>query len=263
MTDKRKPGQSQLDYLWTNFGNISIKNEVSPDSSNEVLLTESAIVDYIKKNKEDVNISIDSKIEEGKVVLFIKDKQGTIISKTSFDQDYVSIITEDNGIYLQTQNNKIPILKGQSSNSIKTTIKNNKIVNELKIDNPITKKSVDIIETDTGIKAELVIDNNSNIIINKTDNGINCHFKWLDETKEDVNFQTLSFSNYSQILEPDNGTVYFIYDIPCIYFRKIKYGSTESLKYLEENYYSKSEIDKLIPEPSSTEDLIEKVNKLF
>ena len=40
MKDKRKPGQSQLDYLWVNFGNYSITNNTKEDYSQTIPSTE-------------------------------------------------------------------------------------------------------------------------------------------------------------------------------------------------------------------------------
>ena len=49
MTDKRKQGQSQLDYLWTTFGNMEISNQSNQTPPNETILTEAAVVKEIKK----------------------------------------------------------------------------------------------------------------------------------------------------------------------------------------------------------------------
>lgn len=49
MTDKRKKGQSQLDYLWVNFGNLEVSNQPNLLPPNETILTEQAVVNEIKR----------------------------------------------------------------------------------------------------------------------------------------------------------------------------------------------------------------------
>lgn len=54
MTNKRKPGQSQLDYLWVNFGNLEVSNQPNLTSPDETILTESAVINEIKRQIDSV-----------------------------------------------------------------------------------------------------------------------------------------------------------------------------------------------------------------
>lgn len=49
MTDKRKKGQSQLDYLWVNFGNLEVSNQPNLTPPDETILTEKAVINEIKR----------------------------------------------------------------------------------------------------------------------------------------------------------------------------------------------------------------------
>lgn len=48
MIDKRKPGQSQLDYLWVTFGSYEVSDRFE-DNPSEYIPTQEAIIEYLKK----------------------------------------------------------------------------------------------------------------------------------------------------------------------------------------------------------------------
>lgn len=256
MIDKRKPGQSQLDYLWTNFGGLEISNESSSNPSDQIILTESAIIDLIKSQIGKTDLSLDTRVDNNTLILQIKDQQGTIISETSFDRgaiiiDFDKFISTqddvDNGLVDRVGQQCIRLkdsigqefviefdMSGSETDTIITTVIQGKVASQIKIDNPITNKSVDLKATTNGIRAEIVIDEtlDSAIVIEKGDNGISCHYKWIDESTE-VRFKALTLGQYNVIKNPDQGTLYFITDHPCIYFRKIKYASPKNLDITE------------------------------
>ena len=55
----RPAGMSQLDYLWLNFGGRQIATEVSPNPSDDVLLSEKAITTLVQ-NLQNSGVAITS-----------------------------------------------------------------------------------------------------------------------------------------------------------------------------------------------------------
>lgn len=263
---------SQLDWLWTNYGDKKASNEVSETPSDEVILTEKAFIDYLNSElaKVDVSLKINSYEEDNNIVLEILNDKGYILSKTSFQKGtYITkfdkgISTEedvDKGIsskvgslYLNLQDSigqdyyiDLSCLNhiGQETDSIQIFVKDQKIAGQLKINNPIVDRSVDIISTPYGVKAELIIDpdSDSSITISKSEKGISCHHKWNGNENE-IRFKVLTMDEYLTLPKIDYGALYFITDLPYIYFRSIKYGSTTSLVgYVTETMLDDSLLD--------------------
>lgn len=279
MTDKRKPGQSQLDYLWTTFGGMDIANQPNSIPSEEVVLTESAIVNLINKKFSGTDITLDSIVIDNQVTLQIKDSAGSIISSTTIDKG--AIITQfdtfmstqedvDNGIvdsantlYLRLKDSieqiyyvKLFDVKGSETDTAVTTVRNNRIATDIKIDNPITEKSVELRGTPNGIQAYLAIDEstNSSVKVTKSRNGISCKYAWEDE-EVDIKFKSITFEAYN-IITPDNGTVYFCKNHPCIFFRGNKYGASGATV----DYFTKGEVLEEIQK--AKDEVLEEVDSL-
>lgn len=251
-------GMSQLDYLWTNYGNAALSNELSNVPSENIILTESAIVNYVKDlvAKYNQGLSIDSVDYDDKTICIrIKDFEGTIIDKVCIDKGsqitkFEKFITTQEDIdkgYANEVGNLCLILQdsigqkyfielpkieygGQETDSIITAVGNGKVSSSLKINNPILERSVDIKITSDGVRADLIIDNetNSAITLQKSENGISCHYKWENEENE-IKFKALTSSEYYLLKTIDYGTLYFLTDLPCIYFRKTKYASSSEV----------------------------------
>lgn len=280
---KLKPGQSQLDWLWTHYGGLEISDSISSDKLNGLVTTQ-VLIDYVqselKKLNTDVNLSVVK--TDDLITLRIKDHQGTIISETSFErgakitkfEKFISTQEDvDKGhsskvgclcLALQDslgQEYYIDITElnysGQETDSIVTAIKDYKIASSLKINNPILDKSVDIRKTPDGIRADIVINPNSNsaISIETGEAGISCHYKWEGETTE-LKFRALTYSEYTLISKKDFGTLYFITDLPCIYFRKIKYASSTELM----DYMTRDEAKELFEQYNK--DILNNIDKL-
>lgn len=276
MNDNRPRGMSQLDYLWTNYGKASLSNTVSNIPSDEIILTESAVISYLNDviSRLNTDFKLESTEEGNKVCITIKDNTGTVIDKTCFDKG--SQITKfekfiatqedvDKGfskkvgnLCLTLQDSigqkyfiELPEIKyeGQETDSIITAVVGNKVASSLKINNPVLERSVDIKSTTDGIRADLVVDGESSgsITISKGPNGISCHYKWEDEENE-IKLKALTSSEYYLLKSIDNGTLYFITDLPCIYFRKIKYASSTSLS----EYITRDEAKSLLNRQEQT-----------
>lgn len=253
----RPSGMSQLDWLWTNYGDKKVSNEVSKTPSNEVILTEKGFIDYITSeiNKLDISMEVKAYEEDNNIVLEIISGKGVLLSKVSFQKGvYITkfdkkistqedvdkgISTKVGSLYFTLQdsigqeyNIDLSCLDyiGQDTDSINIFVKDRKIAGKLKINNPIVDKSVDIKNTPDGIKAELIIDQESDsaITITKSDRGVSCHYKWNGNENE-IKFKVMTIDEYLTLSKVDYGALYFITDLPCIYFRGIKYGSATSL----------------------------------
>lgn len=288
MTNKRKPGQSQLDYLWTNFGNVEVSNQISETPSNEVVLTESAVVEIIKSQSGTKDFIIDSVIvDDDTVALQIKDQQGTVLSQTTITRgariiEFRSFVSTqedaDNGVVSevgiqciqlkdsigQIHTVELPSLIGQETESIITTVKNNKVAAQIKLDNPIVEKSIELGQTANGIQAKLIVNGKSPIKVDKTDDGIFVHQTWEGEPF-DLKVKEIKLNDYLLLSDIDKGTLYFVTDVPCIYFRRVKFGSNEQFSQILDNYYNKSEVDKLIPTISTMtmEEAAELIKQIF
>lgn len=258
MTDKRKPGQSQLDYLWTNFGGLEISNEISPNPSQDILLTESGIIKLINNSLKHSNLKLESKVDDTSVTLIIKDQIGNIVSQTKFDKGAIItgfdkfISTQedvDNGIVNRVGSQCIRLkdsigqefiielyFSGSETDTIITSVNQGKVAAQVKIDNPIVDRSVELTGSSNGIQANLVIDNNSSVKIVKSRNGVSCKYTWEDE-EVDIKFKAITFEAYN-LITPDNGTVYFITSHPSIFFRGARY--TAAVSAVE--YFTKQEV---------------------
>lgn len=277
-------GMSQLDWLWTNYGGKQISNELSNIASDEVILTEKTVIDYITKQiaTVDTSLRVNSYEQDDNLVIEIINSKGVVISRTSFLKGthitkfdiYISTQEEVDKGFLQKVGNPYLLLqdslgkeyyvdlsnlnyKGQETESLSIVVEDRKIAGLIKINNPITEKSVDIKSTPDGIKAELVIDSDSNsaITIEKGKNGISCHHRW-NGTDNEIKFQFLTMNEYLTLPQIDYGTLYFITDLPCIYFRKIKYASSTALI----DYITKDEAQELFNQANL--EVIQDVSKL-
>ena len=118
-------------------------------------------------------------------------------------------------------------------------------------------QSVRLRTTPNGVRADLMIDpeSNSAITIEKSDKGVSCHYRWEGETSE-LKFKALTYNAYTLLPSKDFGTLYFITDLPCIYFRKIKYASSTELM----DYMTRDEAKELFDSYNSS--LVKEVDKL-
>lgn len=253
MTNKnnRPQNMSQLDYLWVNFGSYSVSD--SMDTSGAIPTVE-AVKDYVEKSEVGI-VKLDTETLDSvnKIRVFGIDKNGNEITSILLDKNTKIIsfvrhsITQediDNGygtelgeqwLVLETSDgdkfwvsiNDL-ILIGQETNTIKTQVIDSKIASQLKIDNPIVDKSVELQATDNGLRANLIINDQSTskVLLIKGDNGVETKFTW-EGTDSPVGFKFMTFAEY-QLLTPEEGVIYFLTDQPSIWFNGIKFSSVGS-----------------------------------
>mgnify|MGYP001716063442 FL=1 len=234
---------SQLDYLWTTYGPYTVSDSIDVEDS---IPSSKAIKDAIATQVTGI-VELDTQEEGNKVRVIGKGGSGEEISSILLDKDtkIVSferhLITQediDNGfgnalneewlILTASNGDRFEVsledfvVKGQITNTIITQTKNGNIASELKINNPITNRSVDLLTSDFGVRADLVVDTDadSNIVITKGDKGVVCKFSW-EGTEYPVRIKAVdTYDEYLlQTLEPN--TIYFIKDIKSIYLMEL------------------------------------------
>lgn len=274
---KRPANMSQLDYLWTTFGSYIVSDTL--DSEYSSIPTSEAVKAAISQQVSGI-VALDTAEEGDKVRVMGLDNNGKELSSILLDKDTKiesflrHTITQediDNGFgnvlgenWLVLKDNKGSqyavsiedlIAKGQTTNTIITQAKDGKIAAELRINNPIVDRSVELTTSTSGVRADLVIDTDadSNIAIVKSDKGVSCLFTW-EGTDKPVRFK--SYKTYDEyLLEPfEPNTIYFIEDVKAIYFNGVKYATGEGGGGLDPTlYYTRNEVDNLLDDKVSLE----------
>lgn len=259
---------SQLDYLWTTYGPYTVSDSIDIEDS---IPSSKAIKDAIATQVTGI-VELDTKEEGNKVRVIGKGGSGEEISSILLDKDtkIVSferhLITQediDNGfgnalneewlILTASNGDRFEVsledfvAKGSITNTIITQTKDGKIASELKINNPITSRSVDLKTSNLGVTADLVVDTDadSNIVITKGDKGVVCKFSW-EGTESPVRIQAVDTYDEYVLLTINPTTIYFIKDIKSIYLNGVKYASEGGGGLDPSLYYTKSETNSLI-----------------
>lgn len=223
-------GQSQLDWLWVNYSeidpaDIALQSEIE-EQINTVL---QSAVNTIKWNQPSST--------QGQILGYNKD--GDLITTATVDiPDYFASVelidstSEDEGYNLDapllsftlSDGSKIVVDMSQfvytvkNSSTIAMDLTDNVIYSEIKFgtqDNTIVLQ-----KTSDGIVAELNIAGDTEIDFD-TENGLKGTIP-LQNTDYTVKFSALTMAQYLEIT-PVNGTIYFIYDQPCIYLDGVQY----------------------------------------
>lgn len=261
MKDKRKPGQSQLDYLWVNYGEFSVSTEPSDDT--DVILTQGAI-NSILQNFSGIS-SVEVVEQEGNKVLKVVTSDGKIstypfpssITIQSFTKRQITQADRNKGcelplgtwvyaILLSDGNEYLaPIDKyiGKSSESIIIDVIENSIYAELKISNRPSIVSLGVYGD--GISADLDLSSKvGGVVFEKKDDGLSGEVV-LQNSDKVIRFSLLTSEEYSDLVEADlvdDTTMYFIKGSKYFYFGLYKMGGTSGSVELDD-YYTKQEID--------------------
>lgn len=258
MNDRRLPGQSQLDYLWSNYGSYFVS-----DSLEEGSIPSSQLLQEITSNISD-NAVNSLKVINGELVgSNIKGEQIFSIDISEFvtggrsivsfgkryiaDEDIANGCTypKDTPVYSLRFSDDSELIapidqyQGVETNSIVVSIDNNQVSSSLKINN--SNSIVPIKETANGIQADLKISSKvESIQLTKELEGLKAKIL-LDNAGRTLKFKLLTQSDYD-VLDPDTTTIYFIEGQSYFYFGSylIGDGSTNL-----DNYYTKTEIDNL------------------
>ena len=247
-------GMSQLDYLWTNFGNYKVSEGIQSPPDPNSLITEKTLLNTIKEETGNFitnlklldsgdNLKLVGLSDSGEELTFVElDKENylinaEIIRSTQEEIDNticneldipLLVLTLKNGNKYYVNLDQFNYIGGET-NSIKTTVLGKKISAHLKIDNTIDTPVVDVKITDNGLKVDLTIKGQSDkqLKLVKTDNGLDTSFTWDDGNN--ILFKCLTYDEYHSMSRHELGKIYFITDEMCIYLNEVRYGDNLSL----------------------------------
>ena len=247
-------GMSQLDYLWTNFGNYKVSEGIQSPPDPNSLITEKTLVDAIKSETGSYitnlklldagdKLKLVGLSDSGEELTFIElDKENYLINaevirstQEEIDNTICNeldipllVLSLKNGSKYYVNLDQFNYIGGET-NSIKTTVLGKKISAHLKIDNSIETPIVDVKITDSGLKVDLTIKDQSDkqLKLVRTDNGLDTSFTWDDGNN--ILFKCLTYDEYHSMSRHDLGKIYFITDEMCIYLNEVRYGDNLSL----------------------------------
>lgn len=255
MRNNRPNGMSQLDYLWTYFGQYQVSQGVEGNLDPTKIVTETVLKEYLDKYTQGY-------IEDMKLVPKGQDKlellgianNGETISIVEFDKENSLVNVQ---LIMSTQveidNNicnelNVPLLVftmkdgkkyyvslsqfvyyGGETSSIKTSVVGTKISAHLKLDKSIDQPIVDVNITDNGLKVDLTLADQSNnqLKLVRTTKGLDTTYTWDDGNN--ILFQCLTYNQYHSLAQHVPGKIYFITDAMCIYLNEVRYGDNLSL----------------------------------
>lgn len=254
MKCKLAPGVSQLDYLWTTFGEYQVSDGVQSPPNPNNLVTEEVLCNYIQDYTGGAIVKLGIIENNDKIELVGYSSSGSIITIVELDkEDYLVDVQLIMSTQVEIDNNICtsldePLLKfimrggksyyvnlsqfkytGVETQSIKTTVTNNRIAAHLKIDNSIETPVVDVKLTDDGLKIDLTLKDSedSQLRLVRTTKGLDTKYTWDDGNN--ILFQCLTYNQYHNLTDPVQGKVYFITDEMCIYLNGVRYGDNLSL----------------------------------
>ena len=263
----RPANMSQLDYLWTNYGSYVVSDLISTEDSiptseavRKAIATKVTGIVKLDTAEEGDKVRVIGKGEnDDEITSILLDKDTKIVSferhlitqedidngfGNALDEEWLLLTTSTGDTFKVSLDDLVA--KGQTTNTIITKTKDGKIASELKINNPITNKSVDLKTSEAGVYADLVVDTDadSNIVVTKGDNGVVCKFSW-EGTDSPVRIQSLDTYDEYLLLTPNPTTIYFIKDVKSIYLNGVKYATSTGGGLDPDLYYTKTEIDQI------------------
>lgn len=251
---------SQLDYLWVNYSDFSVSN--TPTDNPNTILTQEAVLSIIKEFG-DIS-SVDVVLKGGLYYLVVTDSSGAIVNEKpipsgisiqSFTKRTVTQSDRDKGCELPLNSLVYAILlsdgneylapistyKGYESRTIITSIINDSIYAELKINNQ--SSIVSLLDTSDGLSANLKLAQGG-IQFTETPDGLQGDVI-LQNSDKFVKFCLLTIEEYEQLSndnQVDDTTMYFIEGARFFYWGKYLMMGSESSIVLD-NYYTKQEVD--------------------
>lgn len=243
--DKLPKGMSQLDYLWLNFGNKTVKST----SSEDAILTETAIVNLVRDiTKNNISNLIYEKDPDNKGMMRMigKNSQGSQVvvlripeeihvvsvenrkvTQEDLDNGYKGKIGQD--VLVMTMNNDSQLLvnmnytKGGETNSIVNNVVDGVMKSHLKVDD--TRGSISIKETSNGVYAEPKLSKQTTgVFIEQADDGLLAKIP-IGTSGKDLKVDMKTYSEYLALIEPAQDTMYFITDKKMILLNGVSYGN--------------------------------------
>lgn len=255
MSINRPSNMSQLDYLWTHYGDKTVSDTVSTSPSEEVILTEKALIEYLQNNIEGISSLIyeEDSDDSSQMRLLGQSSNGStltivkipkevhitgFVGRTATQEDIdngfeyevgskvLAITLNDNTEFLVSLEELKLTTQGSESNTILTTVSElGTISSNLKISKEDNESSVIKLKSNTsGLYADLSISTeDSGINITKESDGIKASIP-LGTTGNNVKFKILTLAEYMNLSEVDSGTIYFISDKQYLYLGDTRYG---------------------------------------
>lgn len=254
---QRPQGMSQLDYLWLNFGGRTISSEVSPNPSDEVLLTEKAITALIKKiessgsgitslmyDKDPDNpgmMRLTGQAVDGSLITVVRMPEEVHVSgfvgrkATQADIDngfkfpinsQVLAITLTNGEELLVSLEELNlVVTGGETDTVFTEVTKGVVKSDVKIDRGNNELSViKLKKSSSGLYAQLeVSDDITGIELVKERGTLKAQMP-IGTTGYTLKVDSKTLAEYMNIPFKDPGTLYFITDKPYIYLGTRRYG---------------------------------------
>lgn len=247
---------SQLDYLWTHFGNYGVTDTYP--ASNTAILSVKALNQYLEKYTKGFvsTMKLIPKSKTGVLQLIACNKDGSELSivelpkedhltgvdfklstQEEIDNNACTELDEPLLIFSMVSGKKyyVPLKQfdysAEETDSIKTTIVDNKIVANLKLDKSVDTPVVDVDITNNGLKIDLTINPDSKdnqLKLVRTKNGLDTTYTWEDGNN--ILFEVLSYNNYHTLSRVIPGKIYFIPDANCIYLNGVRYGNNLAIQ---------------------------------
>lgn len=224
---ERPRDMSQLDWLVTTFGEYTIAEKLS---DKKAILTTDLLNNLVFEGQGIVKLKV-VETDDDKITLYgydVNDNELTnvtldkSINVIGFEKYTLTKVEEDKGIgqkgddyyRIELSNGQYlyaPAYSGGDTKSIITEVIGNTISSTLRIANPVQEKSVQLTATDKGVRADLIVDENTESNIKITvDKGISAKLSWLD-SEDLVGFQEIDYNRYN-LETPKKGVIYFCPD---------------------------------------------------
>lgn len=252
----RDNNMSQLDYLWTYFGNYKVSEQVSDNPSDENILTEKALLDFInasilsrkvvstllyrKSSKPDtmeivgvgtdgaeittIEVPAEVHVEKFEIRLITQEdiEKG---SEIPLDSKVLSLVLTNGTEFLVSLEQLNLEIQGYESDTIKTDVINHVVKSDLKINKGNNTLSVVKIRTNNdGVWGDLEVSpRTTGVVFTKQINGLEASIP-IQNTENNIQFMQLTLEHYLGLVTKDPGMVYFITDKPYIYLSGMRYG---------------------------------------
>lgn len=251
--DNRPANMSQLDYLWTYFGDYSVSN-IPSDNPAQTILTQEAVNNLIQESltnykgvvkfayrNHPTNVNLVQLVgydTDGKEITSVDMPKEVHVANfgdhivTSEDIDLgcpfeigtnVILLEETNGTryYFNVDKYRTNV-KGSETDTINTEVKEGVISSKLKVKK--TSSVVSIHSDSSGIYTRINVDTSGStgVALNKDNGQLSASIPFKGTNKV-VRFEQCSLSAYLNST-PIDGTVYFLTDTPYIYLDGVRYG---------------------------------------
>lgn len=253
----RPAHMSQLDYLWLNFGGRQIATEVSPNPSDDVLLSEKAITTLVQKlqnsgvaitslmyDKDPDNpgmMRLTGQSIDGSLVTVVRMPEevhvagfvGRRATQADIDNGFkfpvnsqLLAITLTNGEeFLVSLEELNLVITGGETDTIFNEVTNGVVKSDVKLDRGNNELSVvKVKKSSSGIYTHLEIsDDQTGIELVKERGALKARMP-IGTTGYSLKVDNMTLAEYMNIPIKDAGTLYFITDVPYIFLGTRRYG---------------------------------------